>query len=172
MWNLTYFHSIVVSLLHGVAWGARCPVARPQYLSLPPVVQSLLRESQVIRQTKEKQISELKKMSDQSAESLKNEWEKKVRKGWKGSGFHRPISPAARALNTERLQRAQPIPSVAKRIQKIHLLWVCSRYEMFIAVIEKLSSSLPLYRLLVEGIFSFRPYKIFSLFSISKHNIM
>ncbi|KAK7168435.1 hypothetical protein R3I94_002493 [Phoxinus phoxinus] len=40
-------------------------------------VQSLLRESQVIRQTKEKQISELKKMSDQSAESLKNEWEKK-----------------------------------------------------------------------------------------------
>uniref|UniRef100_A0A673IIB7 Centrosomal protein 112 n=1 Tax=Sinocyclocheilus rhinocerous TaxID=307959 RepID=A0A673IIB7_9TELE len=43
-------------------------------------VQSLLQESQVIRQTKEKQISELKKMSDQSAESLKNEWEKKVRK--------------------------------------------------------------------------------------------
>uniref|UniRef100_A0A9J8AP49 Centrosomal protein 112 n=1 Tax=Cyprinus carpio carpio TaxID=630221 RepID=A0A9J8AP49_CYPCA len=41
-------------------------------------VQSLLRESQVIRQTKEKQISELKKMSDQSAESLKNEWEKKL----------------------------------------------------------------------------------------------
>ncbi|XP_077086735.1 centrosomal protein of 112 kDa isoform X3 [Siphateles boraxobius] len=40
-------------------------------------VQSLLRESQVIRQTKEKQISELKKMSDQSAESLKNQWEKK-----------------------------------------------------------------------------------------------
>ncbi|XP_048046641.1 centrosomal protein of 112 kDa isoform X5 [Megalobrama amblycephala] len=40
-------------------------------------VQSLLRESQVIQQTKEKQISELKKMSDQSAESLKNEWEKK-----------------------------------------------------------------------------------------------
>jgi len=50
-------------------------------LSSPPVVQSLLRESQVIRQTKEKQIIELKKMSDQSAESLKNEWEKKVRKG-------------------------------------------------------------------------------------------
>ncbi|XP_056609938.1 centrosomal protein of 112 kDa isoform X3 [Triplophysa dalaica] len=41
-------------------------------------VQSLLRESQVIRQTKEKQISELKKMSDQSAESQKNEWEKKL----------------------------------------------------------------------------------------------
>uniref|UniRef100_A0A671MN75 Centrosomal protein of 112 kDa-like n=1 Tax=Sinocyclocheilus anshuiensis TaxID=1608454 RepID=A0A671MN75_9TELE len=41
-------------------------------------VQSLLRESQVIRQTREKQISELKKMSDQSAESLKNEWEKKL----------------------------------------------------------------------------------------------
>ncbi|XP_052408501.1 centrosomal protein of 112 kDa isoform X3 [Carassius gibelio] len=41
-------------------------------------VQSLLRESQVIQQTKQKQISELKKMSDQSAESLKNEWEKKL----------------------------------------------------------------------------------------------
>ncbi|XP_057202340.1 centrosomal protein of 112 kDa [Triplophysa rosa] len=65
-------------MLHGVAWGVRCPVARSQYLSLPPVVQSLLRESQVIRQTKEKQISELKKMSDQSAESQKNEWEKKL----------------------------------------------------------------------------------------------
>uniref|UniRef100_A0A672M394 Centrosomal protein of 112 kDa-like n=1 Tax=Sinocyclocheilus grahami TaxID=75366 RepID=A0A672M394_SINGR len=47
-------------------------------LPLSPVVQSLLRESQVIRQTKEKQISELKKMSDQSGESLKNEWEKKL----------------------------------------------------------------------------------------------
>ncbi|XP_052411266.1 centrosomal protein of 112 kDa-like [Carassius gibelio] len=41
------------------------------------MVQSLLRESQVIRQTKEKEISELKKRSDQSTESLKNEWEKK-----------------------------------------------------------------------------------------------
>ncbi|XP_017306633.1 centrosomal protein of 112 kDa isoform X5 [Ictalurus punctatus] len=41
-------------------------------------VQSLLRESQIIRQSKDKQIAELKKMSDQSADSLKNEWEKKV----------------------------------------------------------------------------------------------
>ncbi|XP_056144442.1 centrosomal protein of 112 kDa [Lampris incognitus] len=41
-------------------------------------VQSVLRESQVIRESKEKQIAELKKMSDQSADSLKNEWEKKL----------------------------------------------------------------------------------------------
>ncbi|XP_051987688.1 centrosomal protein of 112 kDa-like isoform X4 [Xyrauchen texanus] len=41
-------------------------------------VQSLLRDSQVIQQTKDKQISELKKMSDQSAESLRNQWEKKL----------------------------------------------------------------------------------------------
>ncbi|XP_051570286.1 centrosomal protein of 112 kDa-like isoform X2 [Myxocyprinus asiaticus] len=41
-------------------------------------VQSLLRESQVIQQTKDKQISELKKMSDQSTESLRNQWEKKL----------------------------------------------------------------------------------------------
>ncbi|XP_029293387.1 centrosomal protein of 112 kDa isoform X3 [Cottoperca gobio] len=41
-------------------------------------VQSVLRESQVICESKEKQISELKKMSDQSADSLKNEWEKKL----------------------------------------------------------------------------------------------
>ncbi|TRY85522.1 hypothetical protein DNTS_032237, partial [Danionella cerebrum] len=41
-------------------------------------VQSLLRESQLIQQTKEKQISELKKNSDQSVESLKNDWEKKA----------------------------------------------------------------------------------------------
>ena len=43
-----------------------------------PTVQSVLRESQVICESKEKQIAELKKMSDQSADSLKNEWEKKV----------------------------------------------------------------------------------------------
>ncbi|XP_039907012.1 centrosomal protein of 112 kDa isoform X6 [Simochromis diagramma] len=41
-------------------------------------VQSVLQESQVICESKEKQIAELKKMSDQSADSLKNEWEKKL----------------------------------------------------------------------------------------------
>lgn len=41
-------------------------------------VQSGLRESQVICESKEKQIAELKKMSDQSSDSLKNEWEKKL----------------------------------------------------------------------------------------------
>nr|XP_014341693.1 PREDICTED: centrosomal protein of 112 kDa isoform X2 [Latimeria chalumnae] len=41
-------------------------------------VQNLVRESQVIRESKEKQIEELKKMSDQSTDSLKNEWEKKL----------------------------------------------------------------------------------------------
>lgn len=43
-----------------------------------PTVQSALRESQVICESKEKQIAELKKMSDQSTDSMKNEWEKKV----------------------------------------------------------------------------------------------
>ncbi|XP_029913789.1 centrosomal protein of 112 kDa isoform X2 [Myripristis murdjan] len=41
-------------------------------------VQSMLRESQVICESKEKQIAELKKMLDQSADCLKNEWEKKL----------------------------------------------------------------------------------------------
>nr|XP_033817620.1 centrosomal protein of 112 kDa isoform X3 [Geotrypetes seraphini] len=41
-------------------------------------VQTLVRESQVIRESKEKQISELKKLCDQSTDSLKNEWEKKL----------------------------------------------------------------------------------------------
>nr|XP_020475503.1 centrosomal protein of 112 kDa isoform X2 [Monopterus albus] len=41
-------------------------------------VQTVLRESQVICESKEKQIAELKKMSDQSVDSLKNEWEKKL----------------------------------------------------------------------------------------------
>lgn len=41
-------------------------------------VQSVLRESQVICESKDKQIAELKKLSDQSTDSLKNEWEKKV----------------------------------------------------------------------------------------------
>ncbi|KAM4691164.1 centrosomal protein of 112 kDa [Rhinophrynus dorsalis] len=41
-------------------------------------VQTLLRESQVIRESKETQITELKKLCEQSADSLKNEWEKKL----------------------------------------------------------------------------------------------
>ncbi|XP_076121376.1 centrosomal protein of 112 kDa isoform X1 [Alosa pseudoharengus] len=46
--------------------------------TLDKKVQSLVRESQVIRENKEKQITELKKMAEQSADSLKNEWEKKL----------------------------------------------------------------------------------------------
>ncbi|XP_038163724.1 centrosomal protein of 112 kDa isoform X1 [Cyprinodon tularosa] len=45
--------------------------------SLEKKVQSVLRESQLICESKEKRIAELKKISDQSAESIKNEWEKK-----------------------------------------------------------------------------------------------
>ncbi|XP_070837049.1 centrosomal protein of 112 kDa [Chaetodon trifascialis] len=41
-------------------------------------VQSVVRESQVICESKDKQIAELKKMLDQSTDSLKNEWEKKL----------------------------------------------------------------------------------------------
>uniref|UniRef100_A0A8C0BCR5 Centrosomal protein 112 n=1 Tax=Buteo japonicus TaxID=224669 RepID=A0A8C0BCR5_9AVES len=41
-------------------------------------VQTLVRESQVIREAKEKQIVELKKMCEQSNESLNNEWEKRL----------------------------------------------------------------------------------------------
>ncbi|XP_077591247.1 centrosomal protein of 112 kDa isoform X1 [Stigmatopora nigra] len=41
-------------------------------------VQSVLRESQVTRESKDKQIAELKKMTDQSIDCLKNEWEKKL----------------------------------------------------------------------------------------------
>ncbi|XP_010224286.1 PREDICTED: centrosomal protein of 112 kDa [Tinamus guttatus] len=40
-------------------------------------VQTLVRESQVVREAKEKQIAELKKMCEQSADSLNNEWEKR-----------------------------------------------------------------------------------------------
>uniref|UniRef100_A0A3Q3E6E9 Centrosomal protein 112 n=1 Tax=Hippocampus comes TaxID=109280 RepID=A0A3Q3E6E9_HIPCM len=41
-------------------------------------VQSVLKESQVICESKDKQIAELKKMTDQSVDCLKNEWEKKL----------------------------------------------------------------------------------------------
>ncbi|KAM8945721.1 centrosomal protein of 112 kDa [Pelodytes ibericus] len=41
-------------------------------------VQMLVRESQVIREHKEIQISELKKMCEKSTDTLKNEWEKKL----------------------------------------------------------------------------------------------
>lgn len=41
-------------------------------------VQTLVREGQVIRETKDNQIAELKKICEQSTESLNNDWEKKV----------------------------------------------------------------------------------------------
>lgn len=41
-------------------------------------VQTLVRESQVVREAKEQQIEELKKMCEESNDSLNNEWEKKV----------------------------------------------------------------------------------------------
>uniref|UniRef100_A0A7N5K8F9 Centrosomal protein 112 n=1 Tax=Ailuropoda melanoleuca TaxID=9646 RepID=A0A7N5K8F9_AILME len=40
-------------------------------------VQTLIRDCQVIRETKENQITELKKICEQSTESLNNDWEKK-----------------------------------------------------------------------------------------------
>nr|XP_054393253.1 centrosomal protein of 112 kDa isoform X18 [Pongo abelii] len=41
-------------------------------------VQTLIRDCQVIRETKEDQIAELKKICEQSTESLNNDWEKKL----------------------------------------------------------------------------------------------
>lgn len=41
-------------------------------------VQTLIRDCQVIRETKENQIAELKKICEQSTEFLNNDWEKKV----------------------------------------------------------------------------------------------
>ncbi|XP_045382911.1 centrosomal protein of 112 kDa isoform X1 [Lemur catta] len=41
-------------------------------------VQALIRDCQVIRETKENQIAELKKICEQSTESLNNDWEKKL----------------------------------------------------------------------------------------------
>ncbi|XP_039246221.1 centrosomal protein of 112 kDa isoform X3 [Pipra filicauda] len=41
-------------------------------------VQTLVRESQVVREAKEQQIVELKKMCEQSNDSLNNEWEKRL----------------------------------------------------------------------------------------------
>ncbi|XP_068932693.1 centrosomal protein of 112 kDa isoform X6 [Petaurus breviceps papuanus] len=42
------------------------------------VQKTLIRDSQVIRETKENQIVELKKLCEQSTESLNNDWEKKL----------------------------------------------------------------------------------------------
>ncbi|XP_067403425.1 centrosomal protein of 112 kDa isoform X2 [Emydura macquarii macquarii] len=41
-------------------------------------VQTLVRESQVVREAKEKQIVELKKLCEQSTDSLNNDWEKRL----------------------------------------------------------------------------------------------
>lgn len=47
-------------------------------MCVDPAVQCALQESEVIRETKEKQIAELRKMLEHSADSLTNECEKKV----------------------------------------------------------------------------------------------
>ncbi|CAH6776341.1 Cep112 [Phodopus roborovskii] len=47
-------------------------------IKLEKKVQILIRDCQVIRETKENQITELKKMCEQSTESLNNDWEKKL----------------------------------------------------------------------------------------------
>ncbi|XP_061555715.1 centrosomal protein of 112 kDa isoform X3 [Phycodurus eques] len=57
---------------------ARLKEAEEMIHKLEWKVQSVLKESQVIRESKDKQIAELKKMTDQSADCLKNEWEKKL----------------------------------------------------------------------------------------------
>lgn len=41
-------------------------------------VQSLMKEAQVVKETKDKQIVELRKMAQETHESKKNEFEKKV----------------------------------------------------------------------------------------------
>ncbi|XP_074080839.1 centrosomal protein of 112 kDa isoform X2 [Macrotis lagotis] len=46
--------------------------------NLEKKVQTLIRDSQIIRETKENQIIELKKLCEQSTESLNNDWEKKL----------------------------------------------------------------------------------------------
>ncbi|XP_009079735.1 PREDICTED: centrosomal protein of 112 kDa-like, partial [Acanthisitta chloris] len=46
--------------------------------NLEKKVQTLVRESQVVREAKEQQIVELKKMCEQSNDSLNNEWEKRL----------------------------------------------------------------------------------------------
>ncbi|GCB79589.1 hypothetical protein scyTo_0018771 [Scyliorhinus torazame] len=40
--------------------------------------QSLVRESQIIRKSKEHRIFELQKMAEQSVDSLRNDWERKL----------------------------------------------------------------------------------------------
>ncbi|XP_034047132.1 centrosomal protein of 112 kDa-like isoform X1 [Thalassophryne amazonica] len=57
---------------------AKLEEAEEMIRKLEKKVQSLLLESQVFCESKDKQIAELKKMSDLSTESLKNEWEKKL----------------------------------------------------------------------------------------------
>lgn len=108
-------------------------------LLLYPTVQSLLRESQVIRQSKDKQIAELKKMLDQSADSLKNEWEKKVRLGWNVFDFYRSLWRSFIYLfPPRRLYRAQGLlfkfQDEEKPSSELHLLWRKKTFCMFSSV--------------------------------------
>ncbi|XP_027746181.1 centrosomal protein of 112 kDa isoform X2 [Empidonax traillii] len=52
--------------------------AEEEIRRLEKKVQTVVRESQVVREAKEQQIEELKKMCEQSNDSLNNEWEKRL----------------------------------------------------------------------------------------------
>lgn len=90
---LSVFVHVCVHLCIYPKAGSDCSFARThtRVCVFSSTVQSVVRESQVICESKEKQIAELKKMLDQSTDSLKNEWEKKVwRKTRKGFGNRSP----------------------------------------------------------------------------------
>ncbi|XP_028940274.1 centrosomal protein of 112 kDa, partial [Antrostomus carolinensis] len=57
---------------------AKLNEAEDMIRKLEKKVQTLVRESQVIKESKDKQIVELKKMCEQSNDSLNNEWEKRL----------------------------------------------------------------------------------------------
>lgn len=80
----------------------------------PPAVQCVLRESQVICDSKDRQIAELKKMSEQSADSLKNESEKKVRRKVKQLSFSFPVPLISRKMFDAQASRPRCKLSEAK----------------------------------------------------------
>lgn len=73
-------NGIIYELVHSILSSNFYVVNRVDLTMLSSflTVQTLVRDCQVIRETKENQIAELKKICEQSAESLNNDWEKKV----------------------------------------------------------------------------------------------
>ena len=71
-------HSGTKLMEHGFIHSLTSLLIRSFTVQFPPAVQTLVKEAGMVRETKDKQIMELKKMVEDSNETQRNEYEKRV----------------------------------------------------------------------------------------------